>query len=288
MNKQHLTAKSSFLRENKENDQEVVQIWVNPFSHPTGIMNQSRLGNLNEDPLLSSNKSMDRSGILNSSLHLKSTNRSRIENSLSIDECEESSEASSFDDIDQDENEPHINTRLNELYVDNLTSLFDTYNSDILELEERLLSGPIKKEAHENGLKLCSNEEIMDIVNSVSLKGHLASKKMIISMVDQKELEEGSYIIPHQLQEEKTEEDTIINQINTTLTLFLSKNETSRKIIQSIDQAVQKSVVIVQNYDKKDALNTSIFGIQTRCYLCLLYTSPSPRDRQKSRMPSSA
>ena len=24
------------------------------------------------------------------------------------------------------------------------------------------------------------------------------------------------------------------------------------------------------------------------CYYCLLYTSPSPRDRQKSRMPSSA
>ena len=26
----------------------------------------------------------------------------------------------------------------------------------------------------------------------------------------------------------------------------------------------------------------------TRCKSCLLYTSPSPRDRQKSRMPSSA
>ena len=25
-----------------------------------------------------------------------------------------------------------------------------------------------------------------------------------------------------------------------------------------------------------------------RCAICLLYTSPSPRDRQKSRMPSSA
>ena len=25
-----------------------------------------------------------------------------------------------------------------------------------------------------------------------------------------------------------------------------------------------------------------------QCYACLLYTSPSPRDRQKSRMPSSA
>jgi hypothetical protein len=27
---------------------------------------------------------------------------------------------------------------------------------------------------------------------------------------------------------------------------------------------------------------------KARSYLCLLYTSPSPRDRQKSRMPSSA
>ena len=29
-------------------------------------------------------------------------------------------------------------------------------------------------------------------------------------------------------------------------------------------------------------------GDGSRSYLCLLYTSPSPRDRQKSRMPSSA
>ena len=31
--------------------------------------------------------------------------------------------------------------------------------------------------------------------------------------------------------------------------------------------------------------NQVVFDI---CYTCLLYTSPSPRDRQKSRMPSSA
>ena len=34
-----------------------------------------------------------------------------------------------------------------------------------------------------------------------------------------------------------------------------------------------------------------VFGDSTRIkilYACLLYTSPSPRDRQKSRMPSSA
>ena len=29
-------------------------------------------------------------------------------------------------------------------------------------------------------------------------------------------------------------------------------------------------------------------GTSATCVICLLYTSPSPRDRQKSRMPSSA
>ena len=29
-------------------------------------------------------------------------------------------------------------------------------------------------------------------------------------------------------------------------------------------------------------------GMDSKYYICLLYTSPSPRDRQKSRMPSSA
>ena len=36
---------------------------------------------------------------------------------------------------------------------------------------------------------------------------------------------------------------------------------------------------------KKESSN---FGIDTELTDCLLYTSPSPRDRQKSRMPSSA
>ena len=35
-------------------------------------------------------------------------------------------------------------------------------------------------------------------------------------------------------------------------------------------------------------LNARIGGIDTEDGSCLLYTSPSPRDRQKSRMPSSA
>ena len=41
---------------------------------------------------------------------------------------------------------------------------------------------------------------------------------------------------------------------------------------------------------KLDASNLSeaVFEAEGMSYDCLLYTSPSPRDRQKSRMPSSA
>src|SRR5665213_3325223 len=36
------------------------------------------------------------------------------------------------------------------------------------------------------------------------------------------------------------------------------------------------------------ALKRESMGVWVLLYICLLYTSPSPRDRQKSRMPSSA
>ena len=37
-----------------------------------------------------------------------------------------------------------------------------------------------------------------------------------------------------------------------------------------------------------DHMSDAVAGALARVYVCLLYTSPSPRDRQKSRMPSSA
>ena len=43
------------------------------------------------------------------------------------------------------------------------------------------------------------------------------------------------------------------------------------------------------NRDDTGSPKTAVYGGTTRARVsCLLYTSPSPRDRQKSRMPSSA
>ena len=46
--------------------------------------------------------------------------------------------------------------------------------------------------------------------------------------------------------------------------------------------------VLGNDVTKKAALVRSLIGLAGQYAACLLYTSPSPRDRQKSRMPSSA
>ena len=51
-----------------------------------------------------------------------------------------------------------------------------------------------------------------------------------------------------------------------------------------------KEILIHYNKSKLKAekLKKELSNKGTKVYFCLLYTSPSPRDRQKSRMPSSA
>ena len=48
--------------------------------------------------------------------------------------------------------------------------------------------------------------------------------------------------------------------------------------------SLEAANVIVAKYPK-DKQQSAVMAL---LYICLLYTSPSPRDRQKSRMPSSA
>ena len=61
----------------------------------------------------------------------------------------------------------------------------------------------------------------------------------------------------------------------------------SAKDIETADYSGAEGVLLSKH--APDTLNTIRTQLHdANCPICLLYTSPSPRDRQKSRMPSSA
>ena len=53
-------------------------------------------------------------------------------------------------------------------------------------------------------------------------------------------------------------------------------------------EIMRENMTPVNIPDAIDIVGTGGTGLHTLSISCLLYTSPSPRDRQKSRMPSSA
>ena len=56
-----------------------------------------------------------------------------------------------------------------------------------------------------------------------------------------------------------------------------------------IDESNDEPVVIIHNPVVMKMINSTHGSfIKVRPWICLLYTSPSPRDRTRSRMPSSA
>ena len=59
------------------------------------------------------------------------------------------------------------------------------------------------------------------------------------------------------------------------------------KLTKGDDQGLKPSEYVVNSYITK-RLSKALCESNSILYACLLYTSPSPRDRQKSRMPSSA
>ena len=92
------------------------------------------------------------------------------------------------------------------------------------------------------------------------------------------------------MQEPKTLEDglkTIIdNYIERTADLVVEDGKNfGNKHFLKIDMQVSIEQLIKQEQENESE-GVRIEGIPCRC--CLLYTSPSPRDRTRSRMPSSA
>ena len=55
-----------------------------------------------------------------------------------------------------------------------------------------------------------------------------------------------------------------------------------------VNKAIQRGLVAIHVHNMRDWAKGRHNKIDDTPYGCLLYTSPSPRDRQKSRMPSSA
>ena len=73
-----------------------------------------------------------------------------------------------------------------------------------------------------------------------------------------------------------------------------SSDQTIANAEGAVDSKMTHPIMAWENATQQDFLNNSIptespqLPEQAAYSTCLLYTSPSPRDRQKSRMPSSA
>ena len=71
----------------------------------------------------------------------------------------------------------------------------------------------------------------------------------------------------------------------------LKTGKSGRTVGCGFGQLFQESVTTVEEYSDPDGFLRGLVVRLTHWlhkFICLLYTSPSPRDRQKSRMPSSA
>ena len=65
------------------------------------------------------------------------------------------------------------------------------------------------------------------------------------------------------------------------------------KLQKKVDATIQvKKKQVIKTWSRRSTISPQFVGLTFAVHngnkFCLLYTSPSPRDRQKSRMPSSA
>ena len=75
---------------------------------------------------------------------------------------------------------------------------------------------------------------------------------------------------------------------DTQVEVWFSPNEDAMGRILELVDAAQESIHFTIFAFTKDQLGSSIIRKMEEFEVCLLYTSPSPRDRTRSRMPSSA
>ena len=67
-----------------------------------------------------------------------------------------------------------------------------------------------------------------------------------------------------------------------------SEYEQSAFLDHRIFEQFDKGALRLPLQDLRKLYAANVKPVSKRCYICLLYTSPSPRDQRGSRMPSSA
>ena len=101
-------------------------------------------------------------------------------------------------------------------------------------------------------------------------------------------------IIVQRVKNARVTNDTIDNQINKGYCLLVGVGQNSTE--EDVKVIARKIAHARLFEDENDKLNLNIQQVegeilsvsQFTIYACLLYTSPSPRDKRQSRMPSSA
>ena len=145
------------------------------------------------------------------------------------------------------------------------------------EIQRHVLSNDIQ-----GAIRVCSGSiALLPKVLKSGLKRANQSTEQVQNAVDASALE----VIP------KVEKRLGFLQVIANISTLFGLLGTIQGLIQSFAAVAsadpaQKAELLASGISK--AMNTTALGLISAISICLLYTSPSPRDRQKSRMPSSA
>ena len=154
----------------------------------------------------------------------------------------------------------------------NKISTYRLILSGIKDLDISNRSGPNKKETDDEDIKKLLKKMIKQRNESVEI--YKKNKREDLLKIEQGEIDLLSTYLPKQLSEEETKKicSEIITKLGAQTIKDMGKvmGELKKNYSDSIDFSKAGSML-------KELLNN-----------CLLYTSPSPRDRLLSRMPSSA
>ena len=82
------------------------------------------------------------------------------------------------------------------------------------------------------------------------------------------------------------EERIKMTRLRQTIAKRLKQAQENAALLTTFNEVDMTSVIDMRKQNQDDF--QSRYGVKLGFMSCLLYTSPSPRDRQKSRMPSSA